>query len=719
LKEPIPKRTKHFYSFGPFRLYVAERELFRGTEPVALAPKAIDTLMVLLSRRGHVVEKDELMKELWPDTFVEEASLVQQISNLRKALGDRPDGRPYIETIARRGYRFAAPVTDSWEEEPAETRLAVAGSADEEARPAGRRRWLPWLAAAAIVLAVGVAIVGFFIRPKTTELRPVPLNSLLGLETNPAISPDGRMVAFSWTGEGEGRRVAGGPTDIYVQQVGGETPVRRTDTPEREISPAWSPDSSQIAFCRKRQGEPGFTIHVKEAVGGPEQQLGESYRGCGLAWSPDGQFLAVAGAESGKEPRSLYLLSIETREKRKLTTPPSGFAGDGAPAFSPDGCTLAFVRSHNLLADDVYLLSLRSNGVPEGEPQRLTPKSQFLLDGLDWTADGRGIVFAAGGDLWRISVPRGNPERLNVGGRGGHPSVSREGDRLVYVTRDMDADLWRVRGPNATPAKSPAKPSSPEQLFSSTAWDTWPKYSPDGKRIVFGSGRRKPWRIWRCDSDGSDCLPLTSVPGLWPRWSPDGRSIAFTATAEEDSGNIDIFVVSAEGGEPHRVTSHDAEDMYASWSTDGKWIHFGSNRSGNWQIWKIPSQGGDAVRVTRNGGMDGYESADGRFLYYAKRSPRGIWRIPVEGGEETKVLDHGMETLWELLEDGICFLAKATEAGRAIKFFRFSTGRLQTVREFPKGTVIHGLAVSPDGRWVLCSLVERWERDIMLVENFR
>jgi DNA-binding winged helix-turn-helix (wHTH) protein len=120
VKEPIPARTKHFYSFGPFRLYAVERELFRRDEPVALPPKAVDTLLVLVRNRGHVVDKDELMKALWPDAFVEEANLGKQISQLRKELGETPDGKPYIETVSRRGYRFAATVTESWEGEQPE-----------------------------------------------------------------------------------------------------------------------------------------------------------------------------------------------------------------------------------------------------------------------------------------------------------------------------------------------------------------------------------------------------------------------------------------------------------------------------------------------------------------------------------------------------------------------------------------------------------------------
>ena len=147
MKEPIPKARKHFYSFGPFRLYVAERELFREAEPVALPPKALDTLFVLVSRHGHVVDKDELMKSLWPDTFVEEVNLSKQISELRRVLGHRPDGRPYIETIARRGYRFAIPVTESWEEESDSVKLAPAPPAVRRALP------LRAMVAAAVLLA--------------------------------------------------------------------------------------------------------------------------------------------------------------------------------------------------------------------------------------------------------------------------------------------------------------------------------------------------------------------------------------------------------------------------------------------------------------------------------------------------------------------------------------------------------------------------------------
>src|SRR5215471_11072004 len=100
--------TQRFYEFGPFRLDSKSCVLLRAGAVVPLNPKAFDTLRVLVENHGSPVGKDELMKLVWPDTFVEETNLTQQISILRKALGDSPEGSSYIETIPKRGYRFVA-----------------------------------------------------------------------------------------------------------------------------------------------------------------------------------------------------------------------------------------------------------------------------------------------------------------------------------------------------------------------------------------------------------------------------------------------------------------------------------------------------------------------------------------------------------------------------------------------------------------------------------
>src|SRR5262249_37375090 len=99
---------RHLYDFAGFRLDVSERVLLRNGQPVALPPKDLETLLILVEHRGHIVEKEELMRRVWPDSFVEEGNLARRISNLRSILGEDGQGRHFIDTIPKRGYRFVA-----------------------------------------------------------------------------------------------------------------------------------------------------------------------------------------------------------------------------------------------------------------------------------------------------------------------------------------------------------------------------------------------------------------------------------------------------------------------------------------------------------------------------------------------------------------------------------------------------------------------------------
>ena len=199
-------------------------------------------------------------------------------------------------------------------------------------------------------------------------LKTVPLTSYPGMQISPAFSPDGKQVAFAWDGE------KGENLDIYVKLLDAGTPLRLTSSPTADWAPAWSPDARYIAFCRdKYVGDttvPRLSLNqwvsghigiwIIGALGGAERKLGES-TGCGLSWSPDGKYLALANENSPHEPYSIFLLSVETGDKRKLTSPPTESVGDWSPQFSPDGKTLAFVRVP-LMTRSICCLSLPMEG---------------------------------------------------------------------------------------------------------------------------------------------------------------------------------------------------------------------------------------------------------------------------------------------------------------------------------------------------------------------
>src|SRR5215204_4528440 len=578
-----------------------------------------------------------------------------------------------------------------------------------------RRRALPALAA----LLAASAGAAFWLSPSAgrQQAAPPPLTAKLipfttfpGAADQPAFSPDGNQIAFTWDG-GDGKNL-----DLYVKLVGAGGPLRLTTNPAEEISPAWSPDGRYLAFIRRTEGENG--IFIVPALGGAERKLGRAEPTLsGLSWSPDGKSLAIADRASPQERFGIFLLSAEDGEKQRLTFPPES-SGDTAPAFSPDGQTLAFIRSVGFSSEDIYLTPTRG-----GEPRPLTTDGQRVF-GLAWTADGRELVFSSnrggGISLWRVAVSGGAPERVAGAGQNAYsPAISRQGDRLAYNVSFLDSDIWRVEGSAA------GRRGAPTRLISSTRQDHSPQYSPDGKKVVFASDRSGSDELWVCEADGSNPTQLTFLNGGAvgsPRWSPDSRQLVFDA---RPNGNADIYVLSAEGGKPRPITSEPSHEVMASWSWDGRWVYFCSNRSDAFQIWKTPADGGQPVQVTQQGGFEAFESPNGELLYYTKgRGSGGIWQVPVAGGEERQVselLGAAHWRYWAVLDDGIYFVSPAASARPALKFYSFATRRVTQLGVLERDP-LHGppgLTVSPDGRSILYAQADQRSSDIMLVENFR
>src|SRR5262245_5236288 len=717
----MSQQTNGIYEFGSFRLDAQERLLQRDGATISLTPKAFDLLLALVERRGRLVDKEELFQTVWPDTIVEESNLSSNIALIRKALGDGENGLKFIETVPKRGYRFAAPVREisrAVAVDSSEAASPASAVPAETVRPGARRRWqLILLVAGALIVVASGAVwwIAFRQAPVLPAPKITPFTTLPGAEIHPSFSPDGNQMAFVWGGE-KGENI-----DIYVKQIGNESLHRLTNDPAIDAAPRWSPDGRYIAFTRQNG------LYLIPPLGGAERRittfsapLSPLFAG-DPDWSPDGERLAVSSWNPPQEPEtfSLFLVDRETGEKKKLTSPQAGTRGDRFPAFSADGKTVAFFRFISDAVGDLYLVS-----VAGGEPKRLTFDDAGAISPT-WTPDGRDILFLSTRDgdstagLWRNSANGGAPKKVEaIGQRIGNIAISPQGNRLAWTHGTNDFNIWQY---NLT---GPATQRQ-QEFLASTQYDVSPQYSPDGKRVVFASDRSGSWEIWVCDSAGKSPLQLTEFKRGYtgsPRWSSDGRQIVFDSRAE---GNAEIYVISAEGGKPRRLTSDTAEDIVPSFSRDGKWIYFCSNRSGSLQIWKLPVAGGQAAQVTKQGGFDSCEAPDGQWLYYAKgRGAPGIWRMPVAGGEETLALDHhraGFWRYWAVTEKGIYFTTAETPDHPLIEFFNFATGKVTTITTLEKridGNV-SGLSVSPDGRALIWSQQDQTGSDIMLMENFR
>ena len=687
--------------FEGFEFDLQSSELRKNGHKVKLQEQPFRVLAMLLERPGEVVAREEMRQRLWPaDTFVDfDHGLNSAVARLREALDDSAEQPKFIETVPRQGYRFIG---------NAETPTSSPVEEQSHSQPPSNRT--PWIVSVAVLTAIALGSAWLLrarFEPPLPSPEVTPLAGMPGFEVDPSFAPDGSQVAFL---EFEGQN-----SGIYTTLVGGDKPLRLTNN-INDCCPAWSPDQRQLAFLRNSDDGPG--VYVMPALGGSERHLYTLPRPAypGLAWSPDGKFLAFPETNLGKPDARITLFSLADSTRRPLTLPPPG-SRDYFPVFSPDGSQIAFIRGTIAgVVNDVFIVPI------SGAEARRVTFDQCPNFGITWSADGREIIYSSrrGGieTLWRVSASGGTPQPVaGAGSPAEHPSIAHKGDLLVYQQFIAKDDLARISLAN------PQRPQGPPTvLISEKGSKIRPRFSPDGTRIAFESDRLGSDEIWICDSSGGNCAQLTSLHGTagTAAWSPDGRYLAFEYHPSE---RAEIYTVELPSGVPQLVrTIPGADNLAPSWSRDGKWIYFASMRQGEpFQTWKVPLKGGPPIQVTRNGGIGAIESPDGRFVYYTKFESRGLWRMPSSGGPELRVLDalQGYDWAdWALAENGVYFLEHNKIEATILNFFDFSTNKIVRVATLDK-PIGWGLTLAPDGKSLVFVEAEFAESNVMLVRNFR
>jgi Tol biopolymer transport system component/DNA-binding winged helix-turn-helix (wHTH) protein len=701
--------------FGPFEVDPGKRELRKSGLRVRLQEQPLQVLLALLEHPGEAVSREDLVRRLWADgTIVDfERGLNAAVNRLRQALSDSADVPRYVETVARRGYRFIGQV-----ENP--------GDIAQQAQTFRHSR--DWKTRAAVLLvsliAAAVSWLSFTLvhaRRADSELRVLPLTTGSGTERNPSFSPDGSQVVYEWQRED-------GSHHLYIKVVGSGDPIALTSGVDADYGPAWSPDGKLIAFLRQLD-ESTLDVRVVPPVGGVERKVAEivspSYWHMQqfhrrLDWTADSRHLVVSAPERKGGPEGLLLLGVDDGDKTWLSSPSGGNStGDREPAVSPDGRLIAFARGIAGAAEAIYILPL-SPDLKRAGPARLLASAGRGRSPA-WMPDGKRVVFAAltpivfESGISIVEVNGNNAPRplLALGRNAAVPAVARTG-RLAYSRTVMQGNIWKQEIPTR-PGAVPA----PVRLTDSSAHDSNAQYSPDGSSIAFASNRSGTREIWTCASDGQHCLQVTSFNNSFlsgtPRWSPDGKSLVFDSGA---AGHIDIYVVSANGGPPRRLTDDTTSGMIPSWSHDGKWVYFCSSVTGRNEIWKIPSAGGKAVQVTRDGGFVAFDSPDGTTLYYTKTEQNAtLFRRSLEENAETEVLSGVAHRGFAVAPDRIYYLKQLRDGSVEIRRFMLTTGKDSSIAPAGKDVFL-GLDLSRDGKSVIYSQL-RVVSNLMLVEPFR
>ena len=538
------------------------------------------------------------------------------------------------------------------------------------------------LAASAALLA-GVAGVLWLGDRSDGVLRftnPTQVTTAVGVEDHPAWSPDGQTLAYSASSRGE---IYAGNWDIWLVQLGGASPVNRTeDHVGADRYPSWSPDGRQIAFWSDREGGGYF---VMSALGGPARKLSAVSTGASTTptplrsrdrimgarpeWSADGSELAVSGftPELGS---FVEIVSMSTARSRRVPLPGREGGRRFNLSWSPDGRFFAYVDATGVSSQvtRLWVLDLEDES---GHP---------ITDGLtgDWTAgwssDGRSVFFVSsrGGtmDLWRQAIhrdgtPDGAPVQLTTAIGMRQATLSPDGTKLAFSRGRRIANLWRV--PIVTGRR--VGWADAEQLTFDEAFVEHVDVLQD--RVILSSDRSGNPDLWMMPASGGELQQLTTTPTPdWaPAWSSDGERIAFYSF---DSGNRDIWTMAVDGGALQQVTQSEATDWYPDWSPDGDEIVFWSERGGSAGIWTIPAEGpaegGEPVRITGEGSEDIHPQwwASGEWLMFTsdRDGENRLWRVRVGGGDP-EPLTKSPTRMGRLSADGreVFFLGWAEIAG--------------------------------------------------------
>jgi serine/threonine protein kinase len=509
----------------------------------------------------------------------------------------------------------------------------------------------------------------------TTPVRVARLTDFLGLEEYPAISPDGRSVAFTAD--------EGGTRQIWVKLIAGGAPLQLTRDRTDHLRPRWSPDSSSVVFFSPpASGEPSGTLWEVSALGGAPRRIADSVADADV--SHDGTRLAFIRHADSR-------LELVTADRDGANIKVIAGLEDGysyvSPRWSPDDGLIAYQRNRMSLDDEVFVVPAAG-----GEPRGITQASN-RMSGFTWLPDGSAIVVSSSRgsslyylpsfNLWTVSL-RGGDWRQNTFGEVSYlyPDVDRAGN-LVSTRLQLRSDIWRY--PVESTGTENVRMGVP--VTRQTGQVRTPTVGPGDKEVAYVSDSGGHANIWvtRLDTGESRQITYERDPAISvgvPVWSPDGRSIAFASSRDAPKGQNGYWLVNPDGSGLRNLRLHAG---WADWSADGRWVYYSEDPSRP-VVSKVSIDGGEPVVVRKDTSTRPAISRDGSTLY---------WLVELLAG--SGLADYEIRTA-------------SPEDGPARTLLRIPGRRV------PIWLMMQPV-VSPDGKWLALPLVDNGTSNIWAVST--
>ena len=743
-------KSGRLYEFGVFRVDADERLLLRDSELVKLAPKAFDLLLVLIEKRNRIVSKDELMSEVWADSFVEEANLTVHISALRKIF----NGENYIETIPRRGYRFNAEVREindetangnfikpaatfskettvqkdieSFDAETEKSDFAGETSADSQLKsdsfaaknsPSASPNKTKTLFTLAAILLI-IFATGYFWnrRTKKPALASQKITRIPGTEKSVAIaiSPDGQYLAHAVS--------TAGKRSLQLLHINSNSSVQLVAPADvNYFGLTFSNDSSYVYYAQTAK-DGASTLYKIPILGGDAKKILENVAG-EISFSPDGKQFAFI-RRNGEKETHLMIADAENGGSERVVSRKIApeFFSTHELSWSPDGKIIACAKGEMNKKSAMRIVAVN---VETGEEIIFSDKKWSGADGLAWLSDGSGVVAAAfepataPTQIWILPFSSGEPYQItNDLNNYGSIGLTADSKILLAGQFEMTSGIWLISDLHSSPPK--AVKQGKHHQFNFLSWT-------NDDRILYASSASGNRDVWAINADGSNQKQLTANAGenIQPVASPGNRHIVFSSDRATE-GTQNIWRMDSNGANPVRLTNGSGE-FQPIVSPDEKWVIYTSESArtetsnSRRTIWKVPIDGGEPLQLTSNPSQWADIAPDGKtFACWYKPDEKSPWKIavfPLEGGQPIRILDltPNSPIHWTLDAKAISFI-KTVDGVSNIWSQPLGGGEPKQLTKFTTEQ-ISNFDWSSDNRLICSRGVTN--RDTILISNFR